>query len=294
MIADALEDWLRDVAERSQPGTLRFYRQRSRWIAAALGELTWEQLRPALVLRELDRANRWPDGRRKAPDTQRGNIIAWQQFQKWAVDTGRLAEPLLAQGLRKPQGRLREVLPTEADLRRLLARASPQFAAIYQALLLTGARPGELCGAQISDLNRSRRVIVCRRHKTAGKTRRPRWIPVSQACLAVIDAHLAGRRTGPLFVTPRGRRWTVARLSQTFRGLRKACQIDRRVVLYSTRHHLATRLCRAQGIAAAAGVLGHSGLQTIKRYVHHDPQELVSYVDALDAAAGGQEPPREA
>jgi integrase len=290
MIARDLDDWLRDVADWGQPATLRFYRQRSRWIAAALGKLTWEQLSPALVLRELDRANRWPDGRRKAPDTQRANVIAWQQFQKWAVDTGRLAAPLVAQGLRKPQGRQREVIPTEADIRRLLARASPEFASIYQALLMTGARPGELCGAQISDLDRTRRVIVCRRHKTAGKTRRPRLIPVSQACLDVIDAHVAGRRAGPLFVTPRGRRWTVSRLSQTFRELRRKCLVDRRVVLYSTRHHLATRLCRAKGIAAAAAVLGHAGLQTIKRYVHQDTQDLVNYVDALD---GGQEPPRE-
>lgn len=284
MIAAELDAWLADLGERHKLTTVRFYRQRSRWIRAAFGSCEWADLTSQRVLQALDQANRWSTGRRKAPDTQRANMIAWEQFQRWAVDTGRLRAPLVMH-IKKPAGRRRELLPTSEDIRRILTHASPAFAAIYQALLFTGARPGELCAAQVRDLDRTRRIIIRRDHKTANKIGRPRWIPVSQACLQVIDEHLAGRQTGPIFLTPRGRPWTVARLSQTFRALRRRCLIDRRVVLYSTRHLLATQLCQAKGIAAAAGVLGHKGLQTIARYVHHDPTELVGYVDALDPHA---------
>jgi len=295
MLAHDLDAWLADVAQRQKPATVDFYRRRALWIRHTFGKRDWSDLTAPLVLQAIDQANRWPNNLQKAPDTCRGNIIAWDQFQKWALDTGRLSEPVTTKKIKKPAGRLREVLPSPEDIRRILAAASPAFAAIYQALLFTGARPGELCRATIADFDRKRRVISLKEHKTAGKTHRPRLIPISEPCLEILTAAIAGNKTGPIFRRKDGEGWTVPHLSASFRRLRKSCLVDRRVVLYSTRHNLATELCRAKGIHAAAAVLGHKGLQTIQRYVHPGAKDLVDYIDALNAPPEDpQAPPKAA
>lgn len=293
MLKDDLDAWLADCAQAKKPATVDFYRSRSLWIRSAFGAKAWADLTAPQVLAALDQANRWPNNLRKAPDTCRGNIIAWDQFQKWALETGRIEEPVTTKPIKKPAGRLREILPSPADIQRILAHASAEFAALYQALLFTGARPGELCRATIADYDPKRRVISLKDHKTVGKTHRPRIIPLSEPCTDIVRTAIGRRRTGPIFLRADGQPWEVFVLSATFRRLRKKCLVDRRVVLYSTRHNLATQLCRAKGIHAAAAVLGHAGLQTIKRYVHHDSQELVEYVDALQSAPA-EKPPKAA
>lgn len=292
MLRDDFAAFCADVASNRKPATVDFYRRRGAWVVATFGDRDWPDLTAPLILQALDQANRWPNKLHKAPDTCRGNIIAWDQFQKWALETGRIAEPVTTKPIKKPTGRMREVLPTADDIRRILAAASPAFSTIYQALLFSGARPDELCRATVADYNATKRVISLKDHKTAGKTKRPRQIPISKPCAAIVAEAIAGRKTGPIFLTTNGQPWCTARLSATFRALRKKLLIDRRVVLYCTRHHLATELCRAKGIAVAAAVLGHAGLQTIKRYVHQSAEELVDAVDSLDQAA--ENPPRKA
>lgn len=279
-----LDAFLADVAQRSKPATAGYYRSRSKWIRDALGELSWPELTTQRVLCALDLANRRADQQRKAPDTIRGNITAWEQFQTWAVETGRIERPLFDKPLPKPAGRQRSRLPSADEIQRLLAAGDEDFRSIYRALLLTGARPGELCRAQVSDFRPADGVIELADHKTATKTKRPRLIPIGKACRRVVEAAMAGRSDGPIFLRGCGLPWQPAALSQVFRRLRVKLGITQDLVLYSTRHKFATELCHAQGIEAAAAVLGHAGLQTIRRYVHHDNEQLVKYADGVDAA----------
>lgn len=282
MLCDDLRDWLADVQQRHKPTTCRFYTSRSRWIVQALGARDWPDLTPPDILRALDQANRFLDGRRKAPDTIRANTIAWEQFQAWAISTGRCAGKIVEQMPPKPSGRQRERLPAREEIEQLLHQAPRPFALIYQALLLTGARPGELCAAQIADYDQAAQVISLADHKTVAKTRRARQIPVSQRCAELLTESIGDRVQGPIFVNGRGLGWTTSQLSQAFRRRRDARQLERSLVLYSARHKFATELCHKQGIEAAAAVLGHAGLQTIRRYVHHDTQQLVKYADAVN------------
>jgi|GEM_PF-1328299 len=282
MLIEDLTAFLADVAQERKPTTARFYQSRSRWVEAKLGQQDWPGLKPPDVLRALDQANRWPDGRTKAPDTIRGNIIAWEQFQKWALATGRCAAAVLPEPLKKPSGRHRDRLPSIEEITRILDQAPAEFNAIYRALLLTGARPGELCRATIADYRPNDNVIELAEHKTRGKTGRSRIIPISEHCRAIITQSVGDRTEGTVFVTSAGKPWTSGKLSQAFRRRRDALGLDRRLVLYSARHKFATELCHAQGIEAAAAVLGHSGLQTIRRYVHHDTQQLRNYANGVD------------
>lgn len=285
MLREDLDAWLVDIGQAHKATTAKFYGSRSTWIRRALGDRDWSTLTPAIVLRALDQANRWPDQRHKAPDTQRANAIAWEQFQKWAIATGRCERSILSEALKKPSGRQRERLPTPEEVQRILSKASPSFTAIYRALLLTGSRPGELCAAQIGNYSAADGVILLQDHKTAKKTKRARAIPIGDAVRPLIVAAIGDRTEGPIFRTPTGQNWTTDKLSQNFRRIRDRLQLDRELVLYSTRHKFATELCHAQGIEAAAAVLGHSGLQTIRRYVHHDTSQLVKYANAVNPEA---------
>jgi integrase len=281
MLTTDLDAYLADVAGRSKPATVAFYSGRSAWIRNALGALEWSELTPQKVRVALDQANRRTDGSQKAPDTMRGNVITWQQFEAWAVETGRIAQPVMDKPLPKPTGRQRDWIPVVADVAKLLDGAPPEFASIYRVLLLTGARPGELCQARIADFNRGTNIITLADHKTVGKTHRPREIPVSTACRPFVLQAIADRTSGPIFLH-HDRPWTTAQLSQAFRRLRDRKQLDRRWVLYSARHKFATELCHAMDIEAAATVLGHRQISTTRRYVHHDSEQLLKYADGVN------------
>jgi integrase len=283
MLRDDITAWLHDVAQQHKPSTARFYGSRSAWIRTAFGDRDWPDLTPIMVLRALDQANRWSDQRHKAPDTQRANAIAWEQLQRWAIETGRCEKPVLTEALKKPAGRQRERLPTSDEVQRILAKASPAFVSIYRALLLTGARPGELCAAQVADYHPADGVILLQDHKTAKKTKRPRAIPIGDTLRPLLRTAIGDRTEGPIFRTAHGMSWTTERLSNNFRRIRDQLQLDRDLVLYSARHKFATELCHSQGIEAAAAVLGHQVLQTTRRYVHHDTSQLVKYANAVDA-----------
>jgi integrase len=280
-----LDLWLTDLADqRRKPATIETYTKRSQWIRQHFGVREWSQITEPELRRAIDAASRRESGAKLAPDTIRLVIIAWDQFQRWAIDTGRLEAPINRRPLRKPQGTLRQRLPPKEELQRIIRAANPAFRMIYRTLLLTGARPDELCRATIADYDPLRQMIRLADHKTVGKTKRPRLIPVSAHCRVVIRQAIGDRRTGPIFLSRRGKPWSRARLSEHFRRLRDRLGLDRQIVLYATRHTAATEILRKRGAGAAAAVLGHSGLQTIQRYLHPDERDLVNWVESGEPA----------
>lgn len=279
-ITTDLDAWLQDVASGFKPSTLATYRKASKWIRVALGDLDWDRLKESQLRRAIDQASRRADGSKLAGDTIRLRIVAWDQFQKWAIDTGRIENPINSKPLRKPSGNLRQRLPTPREIDKIVRNARPAFRSIFRALLLTGARPDELCRATIADYDPVRQMIHLEEHKTRHKTKRPRIIPISSACRVILRQAMGDRREGALFLSPHGKPWTSVRLSEAFRRLRKSLDLSPEIVLYSTRHTAATQIVRKKGIGQAAAVLGHSGLQTIQRYVHPDERDLREWADA--------------
>lgn len=279
MVKDDVAAYLSDLAQRAKPSTVRFYRGRTKWILREFGDRELDLLTSKEVLGALDRANRWATGEKKAPDTIRANTIAWEQLQNWGIDTGRL-EGTITKPIKKPPGRMRELLPTKEQIVAILAENSPEWGRLYRVLLLTGARPDELCRATIADYQVEKRCIVLAEHKTVGKTRRARQIPVNDAAAALIAESIGSRTEGPLIIDERGKAWTRERASRIFRTTRDRLTFEKAIVFYCTRHKAGTEICHAAGIEAAAAVLGHSGLQTIRRYMHHGTEHLVKFAEA--------------
>jgi integrase len=176
----------------------------------------------------------------------------------------------------------RERIPTAEEIGTLLKGASPEFRLIYTGLLQCGARPGELCRAQISDVDWAKGRITLAEHKTARKTGKPRVIPIGKNFGRTLHEAIDHRQAGPIFRTPRGSAWTVGNLSGTHRRLRNAAGLPKDLVLYLARHRFGTEALRAGvPLKDVSELMGHASVTTTEIYLHRDVTELAGGQDRL-------------
>ena len=123
-----------------------------------------------------------------------------------------------------------------------------------------GARPGELCRATIGDIDRTANAIILREHKTARKTGKPRRIPIGRKLGELLAQAIGERQSGPIFLSPAGKAWTVPNLSRTYSRLRDLAGLPRDLVLYLARHECGTKICREKGIEYARRLLGNANI----------------------------------
>jgi hypothetical protein len=90
------------------------------------------------------------------------------------------------------------------------------------------------------------------------------------------------RRTGPVFLSPAGKAWTVPNLSRTYSRLRDLAGLPRDLVLYLARHECGTKICREKGIEYARRLLGHANISTTQRDMHLDDRELADAQDLVE------------
>jgi integrase len=269
-VAELRDAWLAEISASRTASTVTHYRKRTQNLVLGLGSREVAAVAPADVQTVIDLA-----AVGKAADTIRGTTVSVQQFGKWLVRRGHIPA-IWPIEWPKPKSREREIVATHDEVQRLLEKATPAFRSIYRALRLTGARPGELCRATIAMIDRRQHLIVIAQHKTVAKTGRPRKIAIAHPALQeLLESAIAGRDEGPIWLTERGRQWTVANLSRQFRVLRDSAGLPSEIVLYSTRHEHATQIYAQTGeIAAVADALGHSSLQTSRRYAKVSAETL--------------------
>lgn len=204
--------------------------------------------------------------------TRRQTITVIEQLQRYGLKFGFLKQLWIQPGdvKKPPQGR-REDIPTHEQATAICREMRPFARPIYRTLRLTGARPGELCRANIEDLKGEpdARVIVLAKHKTAKKTGMSRRILLSPSAEAIVMEQIAGRESGPIFRTSRGNRWIRDRLSREFRRCRNKLKFPVTLVLYSARHEAASIMIDETGdIHKVAMQLGHRNISTTQRYLH--------------------------
>lgn len=274
--AEAIAAYVAWCGHEHAASTTRLYGNRLASLARQHGQLPLSQLSEAQVLGWIE------PFRAMAPDTVRATVIAFNQFQKWAIKNGLLSAPI-ATAIKKPTGRLRLRIPTAEELQQLLAKAPPEFAVIFRALRECGARPDELCRATIADWRREKRLIVLERHKTAKKTGLPREIPVGDRFAKTLLEAIGTRVAGPIFLNSRARAWSPQRISAIYRGLRDAAGLPKDLVLYLARHEHGTKIYQLhKDLKAAADALGHKSTRTTERYVHTTPEQRAATQDVID------------
>lgn len=291
-VREVADLYLQDVSKSCSQSTVVHYRKRLASLYRVFGDMWVFELTGQLVKDHLEKESKWSTGTRagqlKAPDTIRSTVVAWEQFQKWLIDQDLIANPITRKKLVKPSGRKRELIPTKQETKTIVERMTPACQQIYLALRLCGARPGELCAAQISDWDRTAGEIVRLEHKTAKKTGKPRRIPVGHPSLIKILSDAVGdRTTGHIFYRPNGKPWTPADISGEYRRARIAAGLRDGLVPYLARHEHATSLYIALGdIKAVADALGHTNTTTTMRYTRFNLDQAknnqAKFNDSLD------------
>lgn len=211
-------------------------------------------------------------------NTHRQNFSRIRALQNYALRFDHLERPWLRKGdYQAPPATFRETLPTLEQTAQILSVMRADAQPIYRCLRLTGARPGELCNATIDQLTGEpgETVIVQEKHKTARKTGLKRRILVIPAAEQIVQEAIGGRTEGPIFLTVSGKPWRVDLLSREFRRCREKLGIDRRIVLYTTRHAAASLMIDAGAEITDVKVqLGHTDIGTTQRYIHPDERKV--------------------
>lgn len=222
----------------------------------------------------------------KARTTLARRATAVRVFTAWAHRTGRTPTDAAA-SLASPKAH--RVLPDtlddaslDAGLRHLshlvetaqLEGDDPRARrdrALVEMLYATGIRVSELCGLDIDDLDRQRRVI-----RVLGKGRKERTVPYGVPAAEAVDAWLAVRGTwvtessGPaLFLGARGRRIDPRVVRTLVYQVFGDEETGKRIGPHGLRHTAATHLLEGGAdLRAVQELLGHSSLATTQIYTH--------------------------
>ncbi len=259
--------------------------------AAAMGCCTLEDLDIRTLRSWL--ANQQTRG--KARSTMARRATAIRVFTAWALRAGRIRTDPGAQ-LGSPKAR--KTLPPALDVaqaRALLDAAAVQAdaeqsgggspiglrdVAILELLYATGARVGELCGLDIDDVDRSRRVV-----RVFGKGRKERTVPYGLPADRAVQRWLTEARPalfvpgsgGALFLGARG-----GRIDQrTVRSMvhRRLADVPGAPDLgpHGLRHTAATHLLEGGAdLRTVQEMLGHASLATTQIYTHVTSERLKS------------------
>ncbi len=215
---------------------------------------------------------------------------AVRTFFAWAVHTGLLdVDPTARLATARTTTHLPAVL-RQADVAALLdsaagvASADPDPVAVRdwaaaELLYASGVRVGELCGADVADVdleNRSLRVV--------GKGDKERVVPFGRPAAQALTVwlnrarpRLAGPASGDaLFLGAKGGRVDQRRMRDAVHALARRAGVDD-VAPHALRHTAATHLLeRGSDLRSVQELLGHASLGTTQRYTHVSAERLRS------------------
>ncbi len=239
--------------------------------------------------------------RGQSPATVARRLSALASFYSYAVGEGVIPRSPLAH-VRRPKvatdspstGFAREELAAilAGAERRTGSRQGRRNFVLLSLLAYTGCRVGEVLGADVTDLDTERGHRVLRIRRKGGSRARVALAPVVSRAL---DAYLAGRGSGPLFVTSSGRRldepaaWRMVRSAARAAGLATAGRVNP----HSFRHAFVT-LARDAGapLEDVQDAVGHADPRTTRRYdrARYNLDRYPGYALAAYLAQGTQTP----
>jgi integrase/recombinase XerD len=207
------------------------------------------------------------DGR--APATIARKLSALASFYAYALDESLIDRSPVARVRRPKVGDESPSTGLDRDeLRAFLAaarRSGPRDAALALLLALNGLRISEALGADVADLGTERGHRTLAIVRKGGKRAR---VPLAAPTAEAIDAYLAGRTDGPLFVTRSCRRVLQQQADKTVRRLARAAGIDGKTVSAHTMRHsfVTAALDAGASLRDVQDAAGHADPRTTRRY----------------------------
>jgi site-specific recombinase XerD len=224
-----------------------------------------------------------------SPATLARRLSALSGFYAYAVDEA-LIERSPVTRVRRP--RASDESPRlgldRTELRALLDAAEASSArdhALACLLALNGLRVSEALAADVSDLGQERG------HRTLAITRKGgkrAVVPLAPRTADAIDAYLAGRDQGPIFVTRSGRRLDRFAAAKSISRLARRAGISKAVSPHSCRHGFVTAALDAGvSLRDVQDAAGHADPRTTRRYdrARHSLDRHATYTVAQYVAA---------
>ena len=163
--------------------------------------------------------------------------------------------------------RLPNVL-SEADFRKFFevvdAAESVTHAILFRLMFYTAARVSELCNLNVDDVDLDAKKIRI----NAGKGNKDRYSLFADTFAVALRTYIGDRRSGPLFVTRLGGKFTSRRVQQLVKAYAEKAGVV--CTPHSFRHAMLTLLTRNSGLADAEIQLlsGHSRRDSLQVYQH--------------------------
>lgn len=221
--------------------------------------------------------------RGQARATLQRRSAAARVFFAWAEKTGRVTTNPAAL-LRSPKT-VRKLPPTldQAEAQRMLGKAvaraeevggpsGQRDVAILEMLYATGIRVSELCGLDLGDLDRDRRVL-----RVLGKGDKQRTVPMGEPAWRAFEAwlrygrvELSGAESGSaVFVGDRGRRIDQRVVRRIVHRALRLVEGAPDLGPHGLRHAMATHLLEGGAdLRSVQEMLGHASLATTQIYTH--------------------------
>lgn len=172
------------------------------------------------------------------------------------------------------------------DLKKLFADDS-YFAPMFQFIVLTGLRPGELCGLQNTDLKGNtlsiQRARNVQKETTTGKNENARrTITLPSDAISALKKHRRQRKVSQwLFCSENGSQLDERALYSAWRRLETKLKIGH-VSLYELRHTMISLVKDDLPLPMLKQVVGHSGsMDTLGTYGHEVDGEMDAAADVI-------------
>ena len=276
-------------AKSFSPRTVEAYTRHTREFESFLERYFPRIRRPNEVSREIVddyqqfvRSSKTRDGRPPANTTVRLKLTALKAFFAFLLERDVvLRDPTTVVVAPREEQRLTRRVPSDEEMREILQAVQPRDTvsmrdrAILELFYASGMRTSELCDLKVSEVDLKEQTATIVRGK-GGKTR---LVPIGQYAAHYIELYLErgrkqllqGKRDDPgnLFLTSHGTPFSRKTINRSVMGrVNKLVAGDKNITCYSLRHSAASSLiAHGVDIAYVAQLLGHSSLETTKRYL---------------------------
>jgi integrase/recombinase XerC len=298
-IHEAVKNYLRYLsAEGKSKNTVKgyamCYKRFINWLESSWGNVTEIEDVSQTVIRDFKsfletRVSR-KTGKPLSPYTINQNLIALKSLLLYLKGTGVnfRSDPISAIKLKPVASQNDYRWLTRQEVNQILhaiemmEHTSEKRKAMYKAIVTIfvncGLRVEELSDLLLTDVLLDSGLIVVR----SGKGDKYRHVPFSVKTRDILQRWLVhhGGKSPYFFYSQRGPKLSVRAIQHMIEKLSKLTQL--KFTVHQLRHTFGKQVAKERGIEAAATLLGHSNIQTTRRYTLPSLQELREAVEDIE------------
>ncbi len=227
----------------------------------------------------------WSGGtRQRSTSSVNRDIACLQRLLNWAALTGKIEKnPIYGfKAYPEPPHRERILNKTETD-RLLESLERPKFKhirGIVRMALFCGMRQRQILQLRWDQLDDEKQVVVVER-KNPRQVKETYEVPVPTVLWAELKAQQASATSKYVFPSPKTGR-AMDNIKRSWQSLKAAAGIED-MRFHDLRHCAGTRLAAVTDLVTVAQILGHSKIETTKKYINPDLQRKK---DAIEKSIG--------